>query len=232
MNTRFQNLSVPFAMRFVLNGSEQQLHSQFENVDIGFYSKEDSDTTFEDPTLPEMNPPDEASSIQNPKVAKITFEGSGDSFLRYGFQPGDVIRVGSNSESSQNNSLGDLEVVYVSSTELHLHPRHDLATEAAAEGTTVTIRANKKVPEGVAVTIKNPTGNDTVYIGHDASVVQDGATGGGFALAAGEAIALYITALSPIYVLGTDQDELQIIFEKNLQSYEQWRGDDNYFLFD
>src|SRR3990167_1573590 len=79
-----------------------------------------------------------------------TITDSGNGFLVAGFQPGDQITVVSTSGLND----GSYTIGSVVAGTITLLARNDLTTEAAGAAGTVTIRAPKTVPDGVAVTVK------------------------------------------------------------------------------
>lgn len=141
-----------------------------------------------------------------------TITDSASGFLTAGFQPGDQVTVAG---SASND--GTYTIATVAAGTITLLNRNDLATEAA--GPTVTLTANKNVPDGVSLNIKAKSANTgNITIGYSSETALNTGTGW-TSLDSNESIGVQVYRTDVIWLDATVSGEgVEVWFEKNLQA--------------
>jgi len=142
-----------------------------------------------------------------PSADSITDSGNG--FVVAGFQAGDLVAV---SGSTADDATYEVPTVVVGT--LTLATRHSVTGEVAATNT-ITLTAEKVIPEGISVIIKAKYANTgTICVGYSSATALNTGTGY-FNLRKNESVALQVTKLSQIWLDATVSGEgVEIIFEK------------------
>ncbi len=145
-------------------------------------------------------------------IDKDSITDSNSKFLIAGFEPGDVITI-----SGSTSNDGEYVAETVVAGTITFRPKGgELVTEAA--GDTVTLKATKQVPNGLALVIKAKAGNiNNIYVGGN-SGQADSNGGGGFTLDANEKATLQVDNTGRIWIdADTNAEGVEVIFESELR---------------